>query len=70
MKKFNYLISLLFITSLIIISVNSAIAQPPDPPPPPPPDGDPVGENTPIDGGLSIFLLLGGAYGTYKYKKQ
>ena len=31
--------------------------------------GGPVGTSAPIDGGLSIFLLLGAFYSTYKYKK-
>ena len=48
--------------------INSASAQPPRPPSRPPSGGNPIGGNAPIDGGLSIMILLSAAYGgTKKY---
>ncbi len=37
-------------------------------PPAPGTSDDTIGGNAPIDGGLSIFMLLGFAYSTFKYK--
>lgn len=42
----------------------SVFSQGPDPPPPPPPPG------TPIDGGLSLLIIAGTAYGVYATRKK
>ncbi len=55
---------LLLSLTILFIGIGVAFSQPPGPPPGPPP---PVG--IPIDGGLSIFLGLGAAYGARKVYK-
>ena len=71
MKKVK---KVLLITTMVMAPfvMNSVFAQDP----PPPPDGGgggggggPVG-STPIDGGLSFFLILGAAYGAKKKMNQ
>lgn len=50
--------------SVLMLGIGSAFAQVSGDPPPPPPD-DP---GTPIDGGLSILVAAGAAYGIKKYR--
>jgi hypothetical protein len=61
--KLAFFLLIITLTSL----VNSTSAQPPRPPHGPPPSGTPIGGNAPIDGGMSIVILLSAAYGTKKY---
>ncbi len=61
--------ALLIITMIIAPFVmNSVLAFDPPVPPTDPTSGGPVG-STPIDGGMSIFLLMGAAYGAKKIRK-
>jgi hypothetical protein len=71
------IIRITFISIMLagLFLVNELSAQPPRPPRGPGQnDGArPIGGNAPIDGGLSIFLALGAAYGlkkTHQMKKK
>ena len=63
MKKFIKL----FLTLGIVMLLQYNVYSQPRPPAPGTSD-DTIGGNAPIDGGLSIFMLLGFAYSTFKYK--
>ena len=71
MKRIVNIIAVVFLLAVMPILSN---AQPPDPNSggtgtgglPPGPGNTPTGGGAPIDGGLSIMLLLGAAYGTKK----
>ena len=54
--------SLLFAFALALASLTLSAQPPPDSTP----QGDPVGEPTPIGGGLLVLLGLAGAYGAKK----
>ena len=60
-------VKILVITVLLTLPVLMHAQAPDDPPPgdPPPVDGDP---GAPIDGGLSLLLAAGAAYGVKKYR--
>jgi hypothetical protein len=60
--KLSFLLLILVLTGLF----NSLQAQP-IPPRRPTDSGVPIGGNAPIDGGLSIMIILSAAYGTKKY---
>ena len=70
----NIIITTMLIVSPMLISNLLAQGDPPLPGGSPVGGpGGPVGGPAPIDGGLSIFLVLGAAYGlkrTYKLKKS
>ena len=78
MKKYTLSFTRQITILFFVLLANAAFSQggPPDPPPDPGNGGTtgnpdiPIGGNTPIDGGFSILMLLGSAYGTYKYKKR
>ena len=74
MKKYIFRFTRLISIVFFMFIVSASFAQgPPDPPTNPGSGGGsdlPVGGSAPIDGGLSIFLLLGSAYGTYRFKKS
>ncbi|MEI7727777.1 MAG: hypothetical protein WCK09_21910 [Bacteroidota bacterium] len=69
MKKFRkFLLTLSFIFTSIFL-FNAMADEPLDNPPPPPGGGHGGGGNSqgaPIDGGLSILLILGAGYGAKK----
>ena len=52
----------------IILLINCDLYSQPRPPAPGTSD-DTIGGNAPIDGGLSVFMLLCFAYSSYKYRK-
>ncbi|MEI8202279.1 MAG: hypothetical protein WCH34_04655 [Bacteroidota bacterium] len=74
MKKYIIRFTRQIAIILFVLISNISFSQPPGPPPPPGDGGGGGGEipvgGSPIDGGLSIFILLGSAYGAYKYKKN
>lgn len=59
--KRSFLFILLSLTAAIIFFPAKSFCQQPPPPPPPPVD-------TPIDGGLTLLLAAGAAYGISKVK--
>ena len=64
----KFLVTLVFLFSSMCM-INAYADEPLDNPPPPPGGGHGGGGNTqgaPIDGGLSILLALGAAYGARK----
>ena len=65
-KRFQYLFIILFSLMSIISYSNGGKKGIPAPKPNGPP-GDP---GLPIDGGVSILLVLGAAYGVYKLRKK
>ena len=61
--KLSFLLLIMVFTGMI----NNSQAQPPRPPHSIPVGGIPIGGDAPIDGGISIMILLSAAYGTKKY---
>jgi hypothetical protein len=71
-KMINSLKKLFLIAIISLIAVSAAFADDPEPPNP---GGDPTNNGgnpvgAPIDGGLSILLLLGAGYGGLKLYKN
>jgi len=64
--KVSFFLLVVVVTGLF----NSLSAQPPRPPHRPPSGGNPIGGSAPIDGGMSIMILLSAAYGTKKYFRK
>jgi len=60
MKKVLPAILLIFALMILPFSIKDASAQPPPPPP----------QDIPIDGGLSLLIIAGAAYGARKLYKQ
>lgn len=69
MKKIFRNITLILLLLLGSATINNVLAEDPAPPPPPGAhgaSGDQPGNGAPIDGGLSVLLVLGAAYGAKK----
>jgi len=69
MKKIFRNITLICLLLLGSATINNVLAEDPAPPPPPGAhgaSGDQPGNGAPIDGGLSILLVLGATYGAKK----
>jgi len=70
MKKIFRNITLICLLLLGSATINNVLADDPTAPPPPPgahgASGDQPGNGAPIDGGLSVLLVLGAAYGAKK----
>ena len=65
-KRIQYLFIVLFSLMSVISYSNGKKKGHPLPRP----DSPPIGPELPIDGGVSIILVLGAAYGVYKLKKK
>ena len=65
-------ISLILITGLLLCSVANYGQFSPDPPAqdPDPQAGPPPPNDAPIDGGVSLLLAAGAAYGVKKYREH
>ena len=63
-KEVPYIILVLSICSFLFIA--DIFAQGPPPPPPPPCPVPPCPTNIPIDGGISLLIAAGVAYGSKK----
>lgn len=65
MKRFTYILLTSTLLLFVYIIGNKLFAQGPPPPPPPPTS------NIPIDGGISLLIAAGAAYGAKKvYDKR
>ena len=68
LKHPNVLLTIILLT-INILTINISLAE--DPPPPPPSEhgtsGNVSGRGAPIDGGVSLLIILGAAYGGKKY---
>jgi hypothetical protein len=63
MKRFLQIVFILFALLIFPLFIENASSQPPPPPP----------QDIPIDGGLSLLIIAGAAYGArriYKNQKQ
>jgi hypothetical protein len=63
MKRFLQIVFILFVLLIFPLFIENASSQPPPPPP----------QDIPIDGGLSLLIIAGAAYGArriYKNQKQ
>lgn len=60
MRKFIFIITLIFLLSVMPYLIKDASAQPPPPP----------AQEIPIDGGIAALIVAGAAYGARQIRKQ